>query len=193
MRYQSEWMPLTEMITHIQAVRSCNQREAIEDAQKALYDGEVESRFRGSDPWERIQSNSWTRAIFLRDGSVSFSGPLAGVPAPGWEPPRFWIEVKREDVMRRWPSRSSHDTGALSPIGSTTTYTTGASGRPTSRHLVEAEAKRRIAAGDVPKSLPDFADSLLGWLSEKHPTAAPMTKKTIENRIRSLWRNMPPK
>jgi hypothetical protein len=156
MRYQSEWMSLTEMIAHIQAVQHCNQSEAIEDARKALYDDAVESRFRGSDPWDRIKSNSWASAIFLKDGSVSFSGPLAGVLAPGWEPPRSWIEVKREDVMRTWPNQSSQDTGALSPIGSTTTYTTGASGRPTSRHLVEFEAKRRIAAGELPKSLAEL-------------------------------------
>src|SRR5262249_28225704 len=73
------------------------------DAQKALYDGRVESRFRGSDPLDRIESNSWARAIFFRDGSVSFHGPLAGEPAPGWEPRRFSIEVKREDVMRDGP------------------------------------------------------------------------------------------
>jgi hypothetical protein len=182
-----------EMIAHIQVIQHCNQREATEDAREALYDGRVESRFRGSDPLDRIEPNSWARANFFRDGLVSFSGPLAGVPAPGWEPRRFSIEVKREHVMREWPSQSSHDNDTLSSTVSETTYTTGAPGRRTSRHLVEPEAKRRIAAGDIPKSLAEFARSLSGWLSENHPTAAPMTEKTIENRLRQLWRERPPK
>jgi len=181
MRYRSNWMSLTEMIAHIGAIQHCNQSEATEDARKVLYDGEVESRKRGSDPSDRIEPNSWARAIFFKDGSVSFSRHQAGVPAPGWEPLRLWIEVNREDVERKWPS------------GSTTTYTTGAPGRPTSRHLVEPEAKRRIAAGDVPERLAEFAKSLSGWLSGKHPTATPMTGKTIENLIRPLWHNRPSK
>ena len=193
MGYRSDWMSLTEMIAHIQAIQHCNQREATEDAQKALYDGKVESRFRGSDPLDPIESNSWAHAIFFRDRLVSFSGSLAGVPAPGWEPPRFSIEVKREDVTRIWPNQSSHDNDALSSIVSETTYTTGGQGRPTSRHLVEPEAKRRIAAGELPESLAGFANSLSRWLSETHPTAAPMTPKTIENRIRQLWHDRPPK
>jgi len=181
------------MIAHIQAIQHCNQREATEDAQKALYDGKVESRFRGSNPLDRIEARLWARAIFFKDGLVLFRGSLAGVPAPGWEPPRFSIEVKREDVTRIWPNQSSHDNDALSSIVSETTYTTGGQGRPTSRHLVEVEAKLRIAAGELPKSLAEFAKSLSGWLSETHPAAAPMTPKTIENRIRQLWHDRPPK
>jgi hypothetical protein len=72
--------------------------------------------------------------------------------------------------------------GASVPI-----HKTGAPGRPSSKHLVEPEAQRRLNAGEYPKTLAEFAKQLAKWLRQSHPEAAPMTEKTICNAVRTMW------
>jgi hypothetical protein len=73
------------------------------------------------------------------------------------------------------------------------TFETGAPGRPTSKHLVVAEAARRIAAGGYPKTLAEFSRQLAEWLQTTEELAAPMTPRTIENAVRDLWNERPTK
>ena len=178
MRYQSDWISLYDMISHIQAVERCEAKEGVEDAVKALYEGKVESRMGGSQT--PIESHLWASAKVFKDGSVSFNWPAAGIPAPGWEPQRHWVEVLRDDVALVWP-------------GPVTTYKTGSPGRPTSGHLIVLEANRRIRTGEVQPSLAAFARSLSEWLETTHPRAAKMKQKTIENRLRETWNKRPQK
>jgi hypothetical protein len=179
MPYQPDWIPLIEMIAHFQVKDHCDEQQAAIEARNALYDGKVQSRFRGSDEWDRIESNKWASATIFKDGLVSFNWPSAGVPAPGWEPRRFLVEVLRADVLQIRSERA------------TATYTTGAPGRPSSWHLVEPEAKRRMKEKKVPETLGEFACSLAEWLSNAHPEAARLKPKTIENKLREAWRNRP--
>jgi hypothetical protein len=73
------------------------------------------------------------------------------------------------------------------------TFRTGAAGRPTSKHLVMKEARRRLDAGNYPEFLKTFSEELENWLKVAEPEAAPMTAKTIQNNLRELWRRKPPK
>jgi hypothetical protein len=66
----------------------------------------------------------------------------------------------------------------------------GAPGRPTSRHLVEEEMRRRFASGIAESSLRAEARHLLKWLKQHHPKAPTMTEKTIENAFRELYRSL---
>jgi len=54
-------------------------------------------------------------------------------------------------------------------------------------HLIEAEAYRRIMAGDAPASLNEFAQQILDWLRHSYPEASPTTLATVENEIRETW------
>jgi hypothetical protein len=72
------------------------------------------------------------------------------------------------------------------------TFTTGVAGRPSSRHLVQPEAKRRLDAGSSPETLAAFSRQLAAWLKDTEPLAAPMTARTIESAIRDLWRRSKP-
>ena len=67
-------------------------------------------------------------------------------------------------------------------------YTTGAPGRPTSAHLIEAEFERRTEAGETQASLRAEANALAAWLQQAHPGAPRMSWKTIENHIRVRFR-----
>jgi hypothetical protein len=66
-------------------------------------------------------------------------------------------------------------------------YSTGAAGRPTSKHLVIPEAQRRLDAGKYPETLTAFSGELAAWLKKAHPEAASMTAKTIGNTITRQW------
>jgi hypothetical protein len=71
-------------------------------------------------------------------------------------------------------------------------YRTGGAGRPSSRHLIEAELNRRAEAGTTRPTLRLEAASLVAWLRKAHPEAAPATQKTIENLIRGTYRKLRP-
>jgi hypothetical protein len=64
---------------------------------------------------------------------------------------------------------------------------TGAPGRPTSKHLIEDEAKRRLDSGAPCCTLKTFAAELAIWLRHIHPKAPKMTPRTVENAVRDLW------
>ena len=60
-------------------------------------------------------------------------------------------------------------------------------GHKRSLHLIEAEAYRRIIAGEAPATLVEFAQQLLDWLRQSYPEASPTTLATVENQIRETW------
>ena len=55
------------------------------------------------------------------------------------------------------------------------------------QHLIEAEAYRRIMAGEAPATLVVFAQQLLDWLRQSYPDASPTTQAMVENQIRETW------
>ena len=60
-------------------------------------------------------------------------------------------------------------------------------GHKRSQHLIEAEAYRRIMAGEAPETRAEFAQQLLDWLRQSYPEASPTTLATVENHIRETW------
>jgi len=66
----------------------------------------------------------------------------------------------------------------------------GTPGRPTSRHIVELEFRRRAASGEVEPRLGLEAEALRKWLRHQHPKAPPLTKKAIENFLRSEFNQL---
>jgi hypothetical protein len=60
-------------------------------------------------------------------------------------------------------------------------------GHKQAQHLIEAEAYRRIMAGEAPATLSDFASDLAAWLHAHYPDAAPTTAAAIERQIEDTW------
>jgi hypothetical protein len=60
-------------------------------------------------------------------------------------------------------------------------------GRRGARRLVAAEAYRRIAMGNVPETLSDFAAQLSIWFKDAYPASPPATVEFIEDAIRDTW------
>lgn len=69
-------------------------------------------------------------------------------------------------------------------------YRSGAPGRPTSMHLIEAEMRKRADRGELQKSMLAEFESLSKWLGEKHPRAHPTKSKTISNNLRPLYNKL---
>jgi hypothetical protein len=64
----------------------------------------------------------------------------------------------------------------------------GAPGRPTSMHLIEAEFRHRCEEGLVKEHISDEATFLSSWLKASHPQEHPTTAKTIRNKLGSPLR-----
>ena len=102
------------------------------------------------------------------------------------EPPHFTEDWHDVHLDREQFEALLRDMG-VSFERSLTTFTTGAPGRPSSRHLVKPMAQRKLDDGYRPKNLAVFSKELAKELSIAFPGAAPMTAKTIGNVIRELW------
>jgi hypothetical protein len=55
------------------------------------------------------------------------------------------------------------------------------------RRLLEAEAYRRVLAGNLPATLSAFAEQLSAWLRASYPTASALPASEIEDAIRDTW------
>jgi len=60
-------------------------------------------------------------------------------------------------------------------------------GRRTVRRLVEAEAYRRVLAGNLPATLSEFVEQLSAWLRSDYPTASVLPASELEEAIRDTW------
>jgi hypothetical protein len=72
---------------------------------------------------------------------------------------------------------------------------TGLAGRPTCWHLIEAECRHRYAKGErhpgkVGESPTGWARVLIKWFSSAHPSARPVTQKTLTNKLFGLLREL---
>ncbi len=65
---------------------------------------------------------------------------------------------------------------------------TGAAGRPSIAHIVDAEFKRRSECGEAHPVLADEAHVLFEWKEKNFRRAPRLTEKTIKNRIRAAHR-----
>jgi hypothetical protein len=95
---------------------------------------------------------------------------------------RRWgrLMVLKAEVAKFWP---------FDKVGEATVpLRTGAPGRPTSIHLVEAEFAARCARNQVKATLAEEAEVLAAWLSNEHPKSPRLTAKTIKNKLRAVYR-----
>lgn len=125
-----------------------------------------------------------------------------------------WCDLtfEREEIQREWPDpmetlvdteETDASRGAGEPVGESAEagpegedvesakvdpYRTGGQGRPTVSHLVVAEFERRIGQDLVKPKIAAEAQALRKWVREEHPDGPPMTTRTIENQIRSRYR-----
>ena len=95
---------------------------------------------------------------------------------------RRWgrLMVLKSEVAKFWPFDRVDEPAAP--------RRTGAPGRPTSIHLVEAEFEARCAHNEVKASLAEEAEALAAWLRDEHPNAPRLTAKTIKNNLRAAYR-----
>jgi hypothetical protein len=101
---------------------------------------------------------------------------------PGVDPPAVQTTPRPQSAsLTRSPVPPPHSHDAkIQPI-----YSTGAPGKPTSRHLVAQELKRREEAEETCDSQTKEAEVLAAWLKATHPLAPPMGGKAIQNSLRS--------
>jgi len=60
-------------------------------------------------------------------------------------------------------------------------------GRRMARRVFEAEAYRRIVAGNTPETLSEFAVQLSAWFKDNYPAAPAVPVRFVEGAIRDTW------
>jgi hypothetical protein len=93
------------------------------------------------------------------------------------------VQVLKSDIARHWPfdslPKAPSDQG---PVAS------GAPGRPSSMHLVEAEFEAREARGELKGSIAEESRALADWLRVQHPRNPKLEPKSIRNKLASRIR-----
>ncbi|MFN8831657.1 MAG: hypothetical protein ACK5W0_17565 [Labrys sp. (in: a-proteobacteria)] len=86
------------------------------------------------------------------------------------------LMVPKEHVVKLWPFAIQAAAGS------------GLPGRPTSKHLIDAEFMRRAEAGEMASKITDEANALVEWLRIHHPDAQVPTTKTVRNNLAARFR-----
>ena len=186
-----EYMVTAEPSSEAQAAKEGTWVGRLHDA---AYAGEI--RFRGlkgggrpSDGHQVIDNLYFSERRWLRWERDELRSKAGGA-----DPTLDWTEVHVDrSQFEEWLSRNELSARSTAPDAElqrpqVVTHSSGAAGRPTSIHLVTPEAKRRIECQDLPETLTEFSRQLSEWLSKTYPDAHPLTAKSIENKIRELWR-----
>jgi len=208
--YMRVWLSMEAAIDHVIRVAQCGRQEARDALVLALIDGAVESRF--GDHGQEIKPSDWQTARYFApirgpNGKMVKGGSLRPFFDPPPEPETLPerpspVEVRREDVERLWAAPTTlqgtsgppavadalvdKDGKLLAP--SRAGYRTGLPGKPTSWHLIEAEFRQRFEAGHSYPKVAEWARVLVAWLRAEHPSAPPVTEKTVSNRLSPLLR-----
>jgi len=109
-----------------------------------------------------------------------FSDSLEGPAGPLWH----MLQVRKADVAAYWPFRPERESGS----DSRPHMRSGAPGRPTSMHLVEAEFERRRSAGSLEPTVTLEAERLSDWLRVAHPQVPQLKPKSIRIKIAPAFR-----
>lgn len=181
-------LPLPDAVNRV--AKAGPAEDAAEEVLLALQDGEITARgtpalsFGDRQP---IPPGRWV------EGTVDWAkGTLRSLPH-GYTN----ITIARADLDRVWPHAGSGEPGIATggPMANGTMptpppdpYRSGAPGKPTIKHLILGEFRRRVQAGDVLPVLADEAKALCDWAAAQHPGAPTPTVRTVENQIRDEFR-----
>ena len=75
-------------------------------------------------------------------------------------------------------------------IGAEEQFRTGLPGRPSAKDLIQREFERRASVKECQGKVKHEAEALLNWYNETYPHGISVTSKTIENNIRSRFRQL---
>jgi hypothetical protein len=192
-------------------IRSMDLTKATQLIYSALQRGTLEgcARRNGSGDVERIAPVQWTRLRFLGIDGHDIAVPTGanGEPLPLLRPmtdylsgtvsstqkPTVWVdpEFSTAQVMNLWPPvRPGQENSGVQQqeLTDDVLFRTGAPGRPTSMHLIEAEFERRQSGSELKPSLAMEAEFLHRWLKTTYPGAPSASPRTIEGKIRAQYR-----
>ena len=130
-----------------------------------------------------ISKSDFRRWVEPRYGLPRFwfgSGPARMVSAATGRPPSAY----NDDHTKRSPTKATGQADQIDP------YKTGGAGKPTVKHLVESEMRRRAEHGEMLPILTEESKALSAWAAEKHPNGPRITPKTIRNSLNGVHRGL---
>lgn len=154
-----------------------------------LRQGELAAWAREGSPlaaWREIPAAAWTdlRLDDVIKGTVKGSGvSLFEVRIGSRHVEEASVELPRAELPPVELSPVELPPAPVRPLP-----TTGAPGRPSNMHLIEAEFSRRRDTGSIENSLNREAAALAVWFKLAHPDKQSVSAKTIANRLRPQYR-----
>lgn len=135
-----------------------------------------------SSPYEAIPFT-----VFIEKGitvtSWNTAEPDRDLPMEAWVGRRGVhfgdVQFKTADILTLWPVGAP-----VAELVSIATDRTGASGRPTSKHLVLQEYQRRADGGKAEETIGEKGKALSDWLALAYPLLAQMAPRVVKNTIR---------
>jgi hypothetical protein len=165
--------------------------EAERELCSALYDGAVSAigdlkTTDGSLQTVQVPSAAWGPGARIHRLLSALTVPDKGATYRN-------VRLTLTDLSKAWPELRPQPEPVVIPSASRT----GVPGRPTSWHLVEAECRRRYAAGERhPGSIPEtesraeWARTLIKWLESTYEDVPPLKQKTVVNRLGGVLRGL---
>ena len=164
-------------------------QKADNELRSALYDGAVSAigdlkTADGALQAVRIPSAAWGPGARIEKLVSALTPPHGGAT---------YLNVRHPltDLHKIWPEAQPRPEDVAIPPA----FRTGLPGRPTSWHLIEAECRKRYAAGERhpgrgDESRAEWARTLIKWLKSTHEGATIPTEKAVRNKLPEVLREL---
>jgi hypothetical protein len=173
--------------------------EAENEFQGALYDGAVSAigdlgTVDGALQAVQIPSAAWGAGARIERLACALTPPVRGGTYLN-------VRLRLTDLDKIWPELRPQPEPVVippaEPVVTAPASRTGLPGRPTSWHLIEAECRKRYAAGERhpgskmgTESRAEWARALLKWFKTTQEGAPVPTEKTVVNKLAELLREL---
>jgi hypothetical protein len=125
--------------------------------------------------------------LFDNGGYLEIRNGQLAVPRGLIQTDTATVLVNGDDLQRLITAINEGSIPAVAPEVKADPYRTGLPGRPTIRHLILDELRRRITAGEFHPTISAEAQALRQWTISNHSEVSAPSDKSIENLIRPLY------
>jgi hypothetical protein len=135
----------------------------------------------------RLWASEHAEDVFDNGGYLEVRNGLLAVPRGLPQTDTATVLVNGDDLQRFITAINEGSIPGVAPEVKADPYRTGLPGRPSIRHLIVAELRRRIAAGECEPTISGEAQALRLWTISNHSEVSAPIDKSIENLIRPLY------
>ena len=151
----------------------------------------------GTDTWDEANCQDAFDALAQATSTEHYPEITPGLAFIELTPDEFtrWLRERGYVIPSFWNQAPEPPASAAAPLDATQISRTGAAGRPSGKHLVNAELERRVKNGEIPRdaSAKRIAQALAEWYEngprKEHSKLPSLSCETIRKSLRDDIRN----